>query len=158
MKEKLALLTADIRDDLRSILRLKEEYVFFLSSINTNEPDLYQRMVIGYLLHNFYNICENIFVNIARTFENHIDPQTWHKSALKRMKLEIEGIRPAVISDSLYVLLDDFRAFRHVFRHIYSSNLDWSKEKIVADKFLSVLEKFNTEINTFIAFLKALEK
>jgi len=41
------------------------------------------------------------------------------------MKLEVPGFRPRVIDDSLYRLLDDFRAFRHKFRHSYAFELDW---------------------------------
>lgn len=40
------------------------------------------------------------------------------------MKLSIEGYRPAVIDEELYLLLEDFRGFRHVFRHSYSFEPD----------------------------------
>lgn len=150
MKEKLELLIANLRDELKNIEKIKAEYVYFTSCMGDKEPDIYESAVIGYYLHNFYNACENAFLNIAKTFENNIDPQEWHKSILKRMKLEIEGIRPRVISDSLYKTLDDFRSFRHIFRHAYSFELDWQKEKIVADKFHAAMEQFKDEILAFI--------
>jgi len=156
MKEKLELLISNLRDDLANIEKLKSEYDFFIMSIGDKGPDIYQKAVIGYYLHNFYNACENIFLNIAKTFENNIDPQEWHKCILKRMKLEIEDIRPAVISDPLHKALDDFRAFRHIFRHVYFYELDWEKEKIVADKFQYAVGQFNKEITQFIGFCKQL--
>lgn len=157
MNERIELLIAQIRDDLKGIEKIKTEYTHFIASLEQHTPDKYQKMVIGYLLHNFYNACENIFLNIAKTFENNIDPQTWHKSILKRMKLELEGIRPAVIDESLYADLDDFRAFRHVFRHIYSYELDWQKEKIPADKFLRTAASFSMAMTDFIALLRKLK-
>jgi len=157
MKEKLELLIANLRDDLKNIEKLKSEFEFFIPSIGEKGPDIYQRAVVGYYLHNFYNASENIFLNIAVAFENNIDPQEWHKSILKRMKFEIEGIRPRVISDSLYKTLDDFRAFRHIFRHMYSFELDWEKEKIVADKFQRAVNEFNKEITQFINFIRNLD-
>ena len=99
----------------------------------------YDRGAIGYLLHNFYNGCENIFQSIARFYENDFGPQTWHKDLLKRMRIEISGFRPAVIDEKLFVLLDDFRSFRHKFRHSYAFDLDWEREKLVARKFKKTL-------------------
>lgn len=157
MKEKVEILIANLRDDLNSIDKMKAEYDLFIRKLESRNPDIYQKMVIGYFLHNFYNATENIFINIAKTFENNIEPGTWHKSILKRMKLHIDDIRPAVISQSFYMMLDDFRAFRYVFRHVYSFELDWQKEKIVADKFDFTVQQFKREINKFIQFLKELD-
>ncbi|NJD03394.1 MAG: antitoxin [Ruminiclostridium sp.] len=156
MKEKLELLIANIRDDLNIIGKMKAEYDIFIQGLGGKTPDNFQKAVIGYYLHNFYNACENIFLNIAKAFENNIDPQEWHKSILKRMKLEIDGIRPRIISDILYRYLDEFRAFRHIFRHIYSYELDWEKEKIVADRFNETVLLFNKELGEYIIFLKNL--
>jgi hypothetical protein len=158
MKEKMELLIANINDDLESIQKLKKEYDFFIETFEENEPDIYQRVVVGFYLHNFYSACENIFLNIAKTFENNIEPETWHKSILKRMKLEIEGIRPRVISESLYKVLDDFRSFRHVFRHVYSFELDWEKERIVAGKFEQAISEIQKEMAEFISFLRTIIK
>jgi len=36
----------------------------------------YDKGGIGYLLHNFYNGCENIFRSIACFFENDLGPQS----------------------------------------------------------------------------------
>ncbi len=155
MKEKIEILIANIREDLDSIKNIESEYNCFEKS--TDEiPDRYEKMVLGYLMHNFYNACENTLLNIAKTFENNIEPESWHKSILKRMKLKIDDIRPAVISDKLYKQLDEFRAFRHVFRHLYSAELDWEKEKIVANKFNDTINLFNEEMKNFISILKKL--
>lgn len=155
MKEKLTILIADIQDDINSINRIQDEFNSFTKSLSA-PPDRYEKMVIGYLMHNFYNACENIFLNIARVFENNIEPQAWHKSILKRMKLTIKDIRPAVINEKLYKQLNDFRAFRHVFRHLYSDELDWEKERLLVNKFNNTVSTFIEELNEFINFLEQL--
>ena len=74
------------------------------------------------------------------------------------MKIKIEDVRPAVISEELYLILvlDDFRAFRHVYRHIYDGKLDWQKEKLVANKFDKAVELLEKEINKFCDFLDSI--
>lgn len=155
MKEKFKVLKADILDELESLGRLKKEYLHFVEDVDLENPDVYQRAVIGYYLHNFYNGCENIFKLIATFFENTLPEDSWHTNLLKRMKLEIEGLRPRVIDNVLYKILDDFRSFRHVFRKAYSFELDWEKEKIVAGKFQNAHDELDRQIK---GFLERLEK
>ena len=108
------------------------------------------------MLHSFYNGCENIFRSIARFFENSVSTRTWHKDLLKKMTLEIEGVRPRVISRELYLLLDDFRGFRHKFRHSYSFELDWEREKVVARKFDKALKMLKCEVREFLESLNSM--
>ena len=66
------------------------------------------------------------------------------------MNLEIPGIRPKLIDGELYRLFDDFRAFRHKFRHLYSFELDWERECIVARKFPVTVKKFKEQVTDFL--------
>ena len=118
----------------------------------------YDRGAIGYILHSFYNGCENIFNSIARFFENDLGPQSWHKDLLKRMNLEIPGIRPKLIYEELYRLSDDFRAFRYKFRYLYSFGLDWERECLVAKKFSVTANKFRTQVTDFLKKLDQLDE
>ncbi len=45
------------------------------------------------------------------------------------MKLDVPNIRPAFLSDESYRVLNDLRAFRHVFRHGYEYTLDGARVK-----------------------------
>ncbi len=136
MKHNLTLLVADIRDELARIRRLLESFRAReeLLSKPAEEVPFYDRAAMGYYLHNFYNGCENIFKSVARFFENDLSPDSWHADLLKRMKLEVPGYRPAVIDEDLYRLLDDFRAFRHVYRNVYTFELDWERERLVGTR------------------------
>jgi hypothetical protein len=159
MKHNIELLKADIKDELEKIAQLEKEFKQAEDKIELIAADIdnYDRGAIGYLLHNFYNGCENIFKLISRFFENDFGPDTWHRDLLKRMKLEVPGYRPKVINDELYTLLDDFRAFRHKFRHTYVFKLDWDREQLVARKFPKTASLLREQIPKFIKSLDKIE-
>jgi len=159
MKYRLEFLKADILDELEKIGRLEAQFVEVESRIDLppEEVSFYDRGAIGYLLHNFYNDCENVFRAVARFFENDFGPQSWHKDILKRMKLEIPGYRPRVIDDELFMLLDDFRGFRHKFRHSYGFELDWEKERAVARRLPRTAALFRSRMGAFLDELERME-
>ena len=159
MAYNIELLKADIADELAKIDTVAKEFRNVEDKLEL-PPDRvpnYDRGAIGYLMHNFYNGCENIFRSIARFFENDIGPSAWHKDLLKRMKMEISGFRPKVVDEELYRLLDDFRAFRHKFRHTYAFELDWERERIVAGKLLRTKELLEIQINAFLDHLAGID-
>ena len=74
----------------------------------------------AYQLARLYNAIEQLSVRAARAFENNIDEdQGWHMELLRRLSIEIGGIRPALWPRDLSVDLQELRAFRHVVRHAY---------------------------------------
>ncbi len=160
MKYDLELLKADVLNELESIKKLETEFFKIEKklSLPAEKVPYYDRGAIGYLLHSFYNGCENIFNSIARFFENDLGPQSWHRDLLKRIKLEIPGFRPKLIDEELYLLLDDFRAFRHKFRYSYSFELDWERECIVARKFPMTTKKLKTQVIAFLNKMKQVDK
>jgi len=151
MKYNLELLKADITDELKKLEQLQKEFsAIEKAMLNKSEMPFYDRSAIGYYLHCFYNGCENIFRSVARFFENDLGPQTWHSDILKRMKLSVPGFRPAVINDELFHLLNDFRGFRHIFRHSYTFDLDWEKERPVAMKLSLTYLLLKEQVEQFI--------
>jgi hypothetical protein len=155
LKYGLELLKADVEDELSKIARLEQAFDQAESKLDLAPDEVggYDRAAIGYFLHNFYSGCENIFRGIARFFENDLGPETWHSDLLKRMKLNVENYRPAVIDEELYRLLEDFRGFRHVFRHSYSFELDWERERLVARKFRRAAAMLREQVAAFLAIL-----
>ena len=79
---------------------------------------------MAYQIHNLYSAFEQLFETVARFFENRLEEQRYHVDLLRRMRLEIDGIRPALVSDEAFVLLDELRRFRHFFRHAYTADLN----------------------------------
>lgn len=155
MAYNIQLLKADIVDELDKVSHVVNEFNRVKEKIDlpSDQVPNYDRGAIGYLLHGFYNGCENIFRSIAQFFENDLGPTSWHKDLLKRMRMEIPGYRPKVIDDELYIILDDFRAFRHKFRHTYAFELDWEREQIVARKLLPASKMLKKQITSFLNHL-----
>jgi len=106
---------------------------------------------VAYQLHNLYCAFEDLFKIIADTFENHIqDKSQYHLELLKRMTMPIEGVRPSLLSQKSYVLLDNLRSFRHFFRHAYTHELDERKVKIVLEDAIILRELYREDIKTFL--------
>ena len=55
-----------------------------------------------------------------------------------------------MIDEELFRILDDFRAFRHVFRNAYSFELDWAKERLVAGKLDSAIGRLKQSVQGFL--------
>ena len=148
-----SLLKADVTDELAKLKKLVSEFDKIKGKLD-HPPEavpFLERGAIGYILHNFYNGCENIFRNIARFFENDLSPKNWHRDLLKRMTIEVPGYRPRVINDDLFRLLDDLRGFRHKFRHSYTFELDWERERLVAQKLPTAHALLKNQITAFLA-------
>ena len=82
----------------------------------------------AFQLARFYNIIEQVALRIAKAFENNIDDeQGWHMELLRRLSIEIPGVRPSLFSAELVADLQELRGFRHVVRHAYDLTLKESK-------------------------------
>lgn len=72
-----------------------------------------------------YNALERMALRVAKAFENQVnDREGRHIGLLRRLALDVPGVRPALFPRSLLPAIQDLRAFRHVFRHAYDLRLD----------------------------------
>ena len=109
----------------------------------------------AYQLHNLYCSFEDLLKIVADFFENHIEESAhYHRTLLWRMKIPIEGVRPAMLSETSYRLLDSLRAFRHVFRHAYSYDIDPKKLALVVEDALKLRGLYQGEIDHFLEQLQ----
>lgn len=74
----------------------------------------------------------------------------YHAELLRRMSIFIRGVRPALLSDEAYKLLDNLRAFRHFFRHAYDHEIELRKIKIVLDDALRLKEIYPALVKNFL--------
>jgi len=108
----------------------------------------------GSILHDFYNICERIFKLVAREINGDMDMgEHWHKQLLYRMTLELGDIRPPVITKELAASLDEFLAFRHLFRNIYGFELTGGRLDALVRNFPPTAERFKREIEDFLSLV-----
>ena len=151
MKEILLSTAAEIEKELLTLQELLNE----MATIRLRN-DIVSKRAKGSILHDFYNCCERIFKKIAIELNSgYEESEKWHKALLYRMTIPIEGIRPRVLSDELAADLDEFLAFRHLFRNIYGFELKGGRIDYLAKKFEDVAAKFGKEIRNFLDLLRS---
>ena len=160
----LRTLKAELKADMPRLERLFQKYELIHDKLSEIEPDEFDYVALAYTIVNLYNLIENYFLRISKTFENNLDPVTWHRHLLQRMYLEVEGVRPAFMTEQDYILFNELRAFRHVFRHIYQQELDISKLLQLDSSIPATIERFEAlhqsyleKLDTLIEYVEALD-
>lgn len=144
----LSLLKADVTGQVREIEKIYGK-ITQRSRNFKEEPARLESL--AYQLHNLYCAFEDLFKIVADYFENYIkEPSVWHRELLRRMSLDVEGVRPAVISETSYNLLNELRAFRHFLRHAYSYELDPVKIGVVLERAFELKDLYKEDIETFL--------
>jgi len=150
MKETILGIISGIEKELENLVELQRE----MKRVRSEKEIIFQRSK-GSILHDFYNCCERVFKKIAIEINSgYEESEKWHKNLLYQMTTPIEGIRPRVISDELAADLDEFLAFRHLFRNIYGFELKGDRIDYLVGKFEKVAEKFSREAEAFLTFLR----
>ncbi|MGA1863024.1 hypothetical protein OWM07_09075 [Deferribacter thermophilus] len=148
-KELFIILKSEINAQLGEI-----EKIYKKLQERESSNDRFSLEAVAYQLHNLYCAYEDLFKIVARTFENNItDPSQFHIELLKRMAISIEGVRPNMISEKTFKLLNNLRGFRHFFRHAYSYELDDRKIKIVLEDAYKVKDLFKNDLEKFLSML-----
>jgi predicted nucleotidyltransferase len=106
-------------------------------------------------LHGFYSGAERIFREIAQTVDGSVPDQSdWHRRLLRQMAAEIPGIRQPVISQHTRNLMDDYCAFRHVVRNIYTFNLRADRIQPLASVLPDALNSLKRDCEDFCHHLR----
>ncbi|MEW6218478.1 MAG: hypothetical protein AB1634_02965 [Thermodesulfobacteriota bacterium] len=74
-------------------------------------------------LHSFYSGLEGLLETVASELDELPRGAHWHRQLLVLMTVAVEGARPAVFTQDSYAILDELRAFRHLFRNLYLHTL-----------------------------------
>ncbi len=148
-REAIALLLGYLQNQRAIVQRV-------LSQIRSLDTATEERTVtLAYYLHNLYSAVEDLFEEVASTFENRVeDTSAYHRELLQRMSIEVPTIRPRLLSAPSTALLDELRAFRHVFRHTYSYSLDPDRIANLREKVLAGWETVEEDMARFEEFLK----
>lgn len=150
MNAQIQTLKADIAADLEAIAEVYRA----LDQYGTDVRDEQQRIVVAYCLHNLYCAFESVFQRVAEVFGNQIaDRAGWHADLLRRMTLDIEGLRPRLLSAQAHDSLDELRRFRHVFRSAYRLRLDADRLALVYRKARALEQVYRVDIQQFVVFL-----
>ena len=159
--DRLRTLKAELAADMAVLDELEGKYRLIHAKLAAIQPDEFDYVGLAYTIVNLYNLMENYFLRVAKCFENNIDRLSWHRDLVRRMALEIDGVRPALLVMGDVPLIDELRAFRHVFRHIYQSELELDKLKLVDSRtpkavaaFRSAHERFVDKLEQLIALIE----
>ena len=109
---------------------------------------------MAYQIHNLYSAFEQLFETVVHFFENRLEEERYHIDLLRRMRLEIDGIRPALVSDGAFDLLDELRRFRHFFRHAYTAELNPEKLDDLLGNVRRLREIHRRDVKKFIDRMK----
>jgi uncharacterized protein YutE (UPF0331/DUF86 family) len=151
---RLAVLRAEVEKQVEVIAK-----IYAKIRERCHSKDVAYLESLGYQLHNLYCAFEDLFKIVARTFENEVaDKARYHAELLRRMVLEIKGVRPALITEETATLLDNLRAFRHFFRHAYAYELDPRKLAVVLEDALKLKERYKKEVERFLHLVESAVK
>ena len=113
-------------------------------------------IVLATLLVDSYTCLETLFLRISQFFGNHVDRETWHKDLLRKMNLQIEGVREQVIRDETFALLGELLRFRHFKRYYFEMDYDWDRLDFVHRKYRQVRPLIDADLDHFAGFLRKL--
>ena len=156
-RTEVLLLIGEIQnslDALDDIVRLYATYLPAFTDAQTR--DARDAVLLAEILTNTYTCVETILFRIARVFENHLDAQQWHKALLHKMRVEVPGVRKAVLSPEAYTALDELRRFRHFRRYYYSFDYDWGRLdylRVVYERMRPVIRQ---DLEGYVEFLQGL--
>ncbi len=150
-KGAFSILEAELRSRSRDIDRIGGRIEERLSAFAHSAEGIDS---MGYQLHNLYGAFEQLFEEVARFFENQIDESRYHADMIRRMQLELQGIRPALLSAETAADLDELRRFRHLFRHAYAAELDPDKVADLAAQAVRARRAFARDFERFLARLR----
>jgi hypothetical protein len=108
-------------------------------------------------LHGFYSGLERLFELIAGRVDHSLPAsEVWHRDLLFQMGREIQGVRPAVISQYHVDKLDEFRRFRHLVRNVYTVNLLPDRKSKLILALPDLWSQLRAELMAFADFTKDL--
>jgi hypothetical protein len=146
----LVRLRKEIETELADLERLRLEH----DGAPRGTTDVYALRARASILHDFYGGVERIFLRIARELNGGVPAsEYWHRDLLLDMTLELESVRPAVITKELHDRLSAFLRFRHLFRNVHGFATDAERLEHLDAGFDAVFGQFRTEISAFLEWL-----
>ncbi len=125
MSARIQRLRAEIASDLSSFRSRIDELAQLPPLAGADRASLAEAAVA---LHHAYGAIESALARIARAVDDGLpEGSEWHQSLLQVMALEIDSVRPAVLSTKTRELLQRLLGFRHFFRHAYAMELDGAR-------------------------------
>ena len=155
-RERFVRLAAAVRQQREQVARIVAEGREALADFADREPPLRELRGIGAILHDFYTGIEHLFEKIAPELNGGLPAgEAWHRELLENMTLELPGIRPPLLSAETAQELAEFLRFRHLFRNLYSFELEWPRLRELLEQLPLAWSAVEADLDRFTAFLDA---
>ncbi|MBI5526738.1 MAG: hypothetical protein HY897_10435 [Deltaproteobacteria bacterium] len=117
--------------------------------------DLITVMGCGGLLHGFYSALETLMRDVADSLNGGVPHgESWHARLLDHLSVDVPGVRPRLFSPDVRDRLDEFRGFRHVYRHLYVFNLKPARVLDLLTRLGPLWDELKPQLAAFAATLK----
>jgi hypothetical protein len=110
-------------------------------------------LMVASIIESYYTCAETVFFRISQYFENNLVEGRWHKDLLERMTLEVEAMRPQVVSDSVGEDLAELLRFRHFKRYYHGFAYDWERLDSLIARLKRVHGSLRCDLQSFRGFL-----
>lgn len=154
---KLKKLASQLEQDLETAFYLAEQVNKFSANVEKEydkEPNIYAAALS---LQHYYTSLETAFKRVAKGLDGELPAgEQWHFELLEQMSVKIRDLRPAFLSREEKKKLDKFRRFRHVVRHGYEYELDWSQIEPLVELMNELNPLIEKRFNRFVEFLMEL--
>lgn len=106
---------------------------------------------VASILQSIYNGYEKILEMLIKAIDGELPAaRDYHTALLKRASTPIPEIRPSIITEKTFNILDNIRRYRHVFRRIYHYQLKADRIIEVAELCIKSYDVFGIEIDKFL--------
>lgn len=148
-------LIEELEGDVREIERLLKRNRTAWERIESGANHPVDWGALGFTIQTLYGVLENYFLRISKYFENNLADDRWHQALVEKMALDIPGLRPALIEDSMRLRqLKELVKFRHRLRNLYGEDLDPEKTKDVQAMVTDFFEAFPAIHRRFVGRLR----
>lgn len=147
---EIAVFKNRIENEFTNIGRSAARAILAFEKSTRSNDDMFIDTAALSILHVYGGI-EKIFLLIAETIDQNV-PQGmhWHHELLLQMARPIAGVRQEVISQETMLLIDEFRAFRHIARNIYAFNLHPIKVGVLIEQLGTLESLTKKDISNFL--------
>jgi HepT-like protein len=143
-------LKEEIELELAQLQRLMNEFAELRKKVKHTNPDTIELVALAGFLHTFYTGVENIFKRVEVQLDKKMsDGAFWHSQLLERMA-QPSANHPPVISEKMRDMLRQYLNFRHVFRHAYSFELQWTKMAPLISESSNTFQLLEADLKRFI--------
>jgi hypothetical protein len=147
-------LATKIRVGLEEFAIVRQQFEPLISMPSDASVGVIETSAASAMLHSFYTEIEKILKLIAREWDGQLpSSDSWHKDLLLQMS-QATAKRPAVLSTGLVEVLNEFLAFRHLFRGASIALMRWDKLRPLVTKVDSTYEDARSELEAFADFVE----